>query len=437
MDFPNIKTAKENIRTQLLSDDRVLVVTFSGGKDSTLLLQLVMEVLIELKQEGIEVTKKIYVLSSDTGVEMPIMEAYHFKKMQQLKEFVEKENLSNVEVKLVTPNIEDNFLVCMLGRGYPSPNLNFRWCTERIKIKPTTLFLQSVIDKYSSIVMLLGVRLDESIARANSINKREENERDLTIHEQLPNAYTYSPIKYVPVSELWSYLTSKKALWETHEDMMALYDKGSGEADCNIMLHPNSESCGKTRFGCWVCTVVEKDSSMENAIKNGEIWQKPFLDFRNKIYAYRYDHSKRRDKSRNGTNKAGAFLLSVRKELLRDLFEIEKSVSDKLISILGKRTLLTDEQILKINEEHRKDGDFCNEVLKIANEYGRNFEIIESKMNNDIKDICEANGLDSCFLDEMLKINYKHRHSMRRIGIKKEQDNLISMYIKGAVYEDK
>ena len=89
MDFPNIKTAKENIRTQLLSNDRVFVVTFSGGEDSTLLLQLAIEVWIELKQEDVEVTKKIYALPSDTGAEMPIMEVCHFKKMQQLEEFVE------------------------------------------------------------------------------------------------------------------------------------------------------------------------------------------------------------------------------------------------------------------------------------------------------------------------------------------------------------
>lgn len=435
--FPNIEIAKQNIRKQLLADDRVWVVTFSGGKDSTLLLQLVMEVLLELREEGIEVSKKIYIISSDTGVEMPIMEAYHFKKMQQLRDFVEKENL-NVEVKLVTPNVEDDFFVCMLGRGYPSPNLmTFRWCTDRIKIKPSTQFLQSVIDKYSSIVMLLGVRLDESIARANSINRREENERDLTIHEQLPNAYTYSPIKYVPVSELWAYLCSNEALWETHQDMIALYDKGSGEADCNIILHPNSESCSKTRFGCWVCTVKESDSSMENAIKNGETWQQPFLDFRNKIYAYRYDHSKRREKTKKGQGFAGAFYLEIRKELLKDLFEIEKSVGDKLFSVLGRRTLLTDEQILEINKEHRKDGDFCNDAFKMANQYGRDFEIIETKINEDVKEICKNNGLDACFIDEMLKINYKHRHSMKRLGIKKEQDALITMYVQGVVHEDK
>ena len=33
------------------------------------------------------------------------------------------------------------------------------------------------------------------------------------------------------------------------------------KGDCNIALNPGAPSCGKTRFGCWVCTVVEKDRS--------------------------------------------------------------------------------------------------------------------------------------------------------------------------------
>jgi DNA sulfur modification protein DndC len=433
--YNNIDILIENLRKLYLSDNRIWVITFSGGKDSTFLLHLVILMLLQLKKENIR-TRKIYILSSDTRVEMPIMEAYHFNKMRQIKQFIEQENL-NVEIELVQPEIKDDFFVCLLGKGYPSPNLNFRWCTKRIKISGTEKYLNSIIEKHSSIVMLLGVRNDESITREQSIKKREFNEKDFVIHDNLPNAYTFSPIKDILTSELWDFLSSNKAPWGTHEDMMALYDKGSGEADCNIMLHPNSESCGKTRFGCWVCTVIEKDSSMENAIKNGETWQQPYLDYRNKLYTYRYDHSKRRDKMKLGKLIPGAFYLEVRKELLRDLFEVEKEVASKLEIVTGKRTLLTDEQILAINKEHRNDGDFCNDALKIANEYGRSFEIIDTKINDDVKSICEKNQLDPCFIDEMLKINYKHRHSMKRLGIKKEQNELITAYIQGVVHEDK
>lgn len=143
----NIDTARENIKKQFLADDRAWVVAFSGGKDSTLLLHLTMEVVIEFKKQNIP-TKKVFIISSDTNVEMPIMEAYHFNKMKQLKEFVEKEEL-NVEVKLVTPELKDDFFVCLLGRRYPSSNLNFQWCIQRLKINPSVKYLQNATNEYS------------------------------------------------------------------------------------------------------------------------------------------------------------------------------------------------------------------------------------------------------------------------------------------------
>ena len=34
------------------------------------------------------------------------------------------------------------------------------------------------------------------------------------------------------------------------------------------------------RVGCWVCTVVTKDKSMEAMIENGEEWLEPMLEYR-------------------------------------------------------------------------------------------------------------------------------------------------------------
>lgn len=89
-----------------------------------------------------------------------------------------------------------------------------------------------------------------------------------------------SPIKYWSNEDVWTYLSKNPFPWGDHSYMMSLYDKGSGEGDCNIALNPDSPSCGKTRFGCWVCTVVEKDRSMEGMLKNGEEWMKPLWYFR-------------------------------------------------------------------------------------------------------------------------------------------------------------
>lgn len=429
-----ISKVLKNLKKQFLVDNRPWVLTFSGGKDSTLVLHLTMLMLLELKKEGHN-SKKVYVMSSDTGVEMPIVEIYHFSKMKQLENFVKKEDL-NVEVKIVEPKVEDSFWVCLLGKGYPSPNMMFRWCTQRIKINPTTSYLGNILASNETIIMLLGVRNDESDARAESIEKRELNERELTIHESLPNAYTYMPIKDISTSDLWTFLSNNKAPWGTHNDMMALYEKGSGEADCNIIMHPNSKSCGKTRFGCWTCTVVEKDSSMQGAIANGERWMIPMADFRDKLHRYRYDKTKRREKSKTGDAVSGAFLLDVRKELFRELLEIEKSLKSHFEQRGYRTKLLSDEQIITINIEHKNDGDFYDDVLKIANEYGRNFKIIETELSDDIKEICNDNDLDPCILNELLKEGHKHRHSLKRLGIKKEQNKLITAYVQGVVHED-
>lgn len=431
----NIKKVLENLEKQFLADNRPWVVTFSGGKDSTLVLHLTILMLLELKKEGLK-PKKVYVMSSDTGVEMPIVEIYHFSKMKELETFVKKEDL-NVEVKIVEPKVEDSFWVCLLGKGYPSPNMMFRWCTQRIKINPTTSYLGNILASNETIIMLLGVRNDESDARAESIEKRELNQRELTIHESLPNAYTYMPIKDISTSDLWTFLSNNKAPWGTHNDMMALYEKGSGEADCNIIMHPNSKSCGKTRFGCWTCTVVEKDSSMQGAIANGETWMIPMADFRDKLHRYRYDHTKRREKSKTGDAVSGAFLLDVRKELFRELLEIEQSLKSHFEQRGYRTKLLSDEQIITINMEHKKDGDFCDDVLKIANEYGRNFNIVKTELNDDVLELCEKNDLDPCILNELLKEGHKHRHSLKRLGIKKQQDKLITAFVQGVVHEDK
>ena len=283
---------KERLKKEYLADSRPWVVTFSGGKDSTTVLHLVIEMFLELTEKQREL-KRVYIVSSDTGVEMPIIEDYTTNKLTQISDFIKKEKL-NMEVNLLKPKVTESFWTLLLGKGYPSPNQTFRWCTDRMKIKPATNFLKSLTEQNESILMLLGVRSDESQARAESIAKRDENHRGFSKHGEIPNAFIFSPIKDWTNAEVWTYLSKYPAPWGEHNDMMKLYDKGSGEADCNIALNPEAASCGKTRFGCWVCTVVSQDKSMANMLRNDEdMWMKPLHKFRNKLENYRHDHTKR------------------------------------------------------------------------------------------------------------------------------------------------
>ena len=424
-----IKETKKLLKEQYLADDRPWVVTFSGGKDSSTVLHLTVEVIEELKKENKD-KKTVYIVSSDTKVEMPVIDKYFFKKLDEIKKYINKNQL-NMQVAVVSPESKDSFWSLLLGKGYPSPNQSFRWCTDRLKIKPATKFLTSLSNNNKSILMLLGVRSDESQTRAASIEKRDRNHRGLVKHDNVPNAFVLSPVKDWSNPEVWTFLSTYKAPWGSHSDMMTLYDKGSGEADCNIALNPEAPSCGKTRFGCWVCTVVSKDKSMENMLKNPEdYWMKPLHDFRNKLEIYRdVDSGKRQSIRRNGQKGYGPFSMATRKELFEELIKIEKKLLDKL----DGKYLISDEDIIQIQKEWLHDGDFFESAINLANKYGRNIRHESTKaFSNQEQDyfkiLCEENGIQIELMDKLIQVEHKYRHQLKRSGVFSDIEETVEAY---------
>ncbi len=442
MDLLNqkIATVKSRLKEEFLADTRPWVVTFSGGKDSTTVLHLVIEMLLEMREEGEKQSKKVYIVSSDTGVEMPLIEDYVGNKLDQIEKFSKKENL-NISVNLLKPKVTDSFWTLLLGKGYPSPNQTFRWCTDRMKIRPATYFLKSLSDNNVSILMLLGVRSDESASRAASIEKREDNHRDFSIHPDIPNAFVYSPIKDWTNGEVWTFLSNKTAPWGKHDDMMTLYDKGSGEGDCNIALNPESQSCGKTRFGCWTCTVVSQDKSMANMLMNeSDQWMRPLHDFRNLLDKYRdptkLGKEKRQPRRRNGQKSIGPFKLQTRKELLEKLLQTEQNLKKELTG----KTLISDDEIVQVQIEWLNDGDFFESAIKLTKKYGRNvnYESVKA-FNNDeqeyIESICKENGINKELIDYIMQCEHSYRHHSIRAKAFGEFETIIERFAKGQLNE--
>src|SRR5262249_23553046 len=64
-----------------------------------------------------------------------------------------------------------------------------------------------------------------------------------------------------------------------NRDLVAMY-RNANAGECPLVVDTKTPSCGNSRFGCWVCTVVERDKSMEAMIENGEEWMLPMLEFR-------------------------------------------------------------------------------------------------------------------------------------------------------------
>lgn len=432
----------EKLKEQYFMDNRPWVVTYSGGKDSTTVLHLVITMLQELHKEGKD-NKHVYVVSSDTTVEMPVIEKYTKTRLQQITDFANKSDLK-ISAHKLEPKIEESFWTLMLGKGYPAPTSSFRWCTERMKIDPATEFLKGLVDKHQSILMLLGVRTDESQARATSIESRVLNHRGLSVHDSIPNAYVLSPIKYWTNAEVWTYLSKYPFPWGDHTYMMSLYDKGSGEGDCNIALNPESPSCGKTRFGCWVCTVVETDRSMEGMLRNGEEWMTPLWHYREKIYAYRNDTTKRDTRRRNGQVGAGPFLMQVRKELLRDLLNTQEQVNinyhemkknDKDYNPNEHVELIKDDEIQLIQENWNYDGDISNNAYRIAQEFNRHMDkTIITELRAELEEFTEENFNIDLF-ERIHEIEAYRKNISNRYGILNDIEKRVVDFYKGEFRE--
>ena len=74
-----------------------------------------------------------------------------------------------------------------------------------------------------------------------------------------------------------------------------MYQGASADGECPLVVDTSTPSCGNSRFGCWVCTVVDKDRSMEAMIKNDEekVWMAPLLDLRNDLGDFSKERSRR------------------------------------------------------------------------------------------------------------------------------------------------
>lgn len=279
------------------------IIGYSGGKDSTIVLQLFIEVLMDLKKDNVLLTP-IYVISADTLVENPLVIAKTKSSMNRLDNFCKKNGLP-VVVEMVYPAANDTFFTNLIGRGYPAPLQSFRWCTDRIKIIPANKFITNKIHENGEVIMVLGTREEESASRKASMQKHAIKGNELSAHGTFEAAWTYAPIAKLTVSELWSYLLKTKSPWgDDNNELYKMYSDSSGE--CPLIVDQstkNTVTCGNSRFGCWTCTVVSKDKSLTGFIDSGAEYLRPLLEYRNWILEIRDDNNNRNLFDQNGNLK--------------------------------------------------------------------------------------------------------------------------------------
>ena len=299
----------EEIRYVYMSDERPWIIGYSGGKDSTVVTHLVYTMLKQLPPEKRH--KKVYIVSSDTLVENPLIKIYLDQMLDQLRTAASKEhdNLP-VVVKKVTPEPDNSFWANVIGRGFPTPRTNgtFRWCTDRLKIAPSGKYIQSIIEEQNTeVVVLLGVRKAESSARRKRMEGRELLGRLLNRHETIKKAFVYPAISELTTDDVWDILGSnqRKTAWGgDNNELISLY-AGADSGECPFAgissRDKQQQSCGQSRFGCWICTVVKEDKSLNGFIRSGHRELRPLAEFRKWLMDIRDRDEYREKKRRDGT----------------------------------------------------------------------------------------------------------------------------------------
>jgi DNA sulfur modification protein DndC len=280
-----VEILSEEIRNLYTSDDVPWIIGYSGGKDSTATLQLIWNAISELPLG--ERTKTIYVISTDTMVENPIVAAWVSRSLTKMGQAAFDNKIPILPNRL-TPRTQDSFWVNLIGRGYPAPRHLFRWCTERLKIKPSNRFITGIVSKSGEAILVLGTRKAESASRGANMLKHEKGRvRDrLSPNSSLPGTLVYTPIEDWTNDDVWMFLTQVKNPWGyNNSDLLGMYAGATADGECPLVVDTSTPSCGDSRFGCWVCTLVEKDKSMTAMIQNDaeKEWMLPLLKLRNKL----------------------------------------------------------------------------------------------------------------------------------------------------------
>ena len=386
--------------------------------------------------------KKVYIVSSDTRIENPLIKIYLNKMNELIGQAAERDGLPIVST-MVMPPANNSFWANVIGRGFPTPRVNgtFRWCTDRLKINPSADYIREVIKKEGNeVVVLLGVRKAESIARKRRIEGRELANRLMNRHETIQDAYVYNPIVELTTDDVWDVLLrldGGETPWgSNNNELVSLYaDADSGECPfAGIHAGGQTQSCGNSRFGCWVCTVVKEDKSLNGFIKSGHRELIPLSKFRSWLMSIRDDDDKREKKRRNGTVYEtkdgqmgyGPFTWEARQLILIKLIETQQRMGYELITI---------EELKAIDEIWDAELDLSRRTLVELYEkltgvklpwYQYKEPLIDAETVAELERLAEENDVPFDLVRNIiLSVNYNKNFSNQKI-MKEALDRLLN-----------
>ena len=418
---------------------RPWIIGFSGGKDSTVLLTLTWLALKKIKEQTpvpFQLRRPIYVVCNDTLVENPIISSYVDDVLEQIQKAAREQDLP-IFVRKTIPRLEDSFWVNVIGKGYPVPNTAFRWCTEKMKIKPTARFITEQVDECGEAIVLIGTRKAESVTRARSIKKHEIHGQRLTHHTLLKNTFVYAPIKELMLEEIWYIINAIPSPWGYDNSVLfnIYLDASADDYECPTVVTDKSHgSCGQSRFGCWVCTVVKDDKSMRSLINKGREWMQPLYDFRKQLDEERNIIENRipfRRDGRRAVNDMGPYVFSYRASILKRLLQVQYELQQKDLNI----KLISDQELIAIQVNWYRDFNFIYQVSDIYKSiYKDSFVMDNEKQKNKLeadlmRKVCEDNIEEGELIEQLLLLQKSKSLMQRRRGLKSEIESRLEEFV--------
>lgn len=449
-----INTILSEMEVLYLADDKPWIIGLSGGKDSTAITQLAYKMLINLPTE--KRNKKIWVVSSDTLVDTPISN----KRQRDLCSMIANQAKIDkipLEVKIIKPELDATFWVNLIGRGYPAPNRNFRWCTDRLKIRPMTIFVTEKVKENGEVFILLGIRKEESQTRGRTIEKYNISGTKLSQHNDVKGALIYAPIQEWGEEDVWNFILKSESPWgDDNKFLLKCYSRGEGDAD--FIVSKDQDATGATRMGCWVCTVVKHDKSIMSYIDEGETWLTPLKEFRDEIFEmrdrkecrseWRKDEVKKKIYAdilgreyeglvRFGHKVYGPFTFKARHYILKKLIGLQTNPSP-LKEKLDEQSikLISPEEIQAIVKLWIYEGDDINKINELLKECGAGDSYIDHLLGIDnekyqtrLESICKENNVPLDLIDKLLFVEKDMSALSRRVGIFNKLDGIIENYV--------
>ena len=438
----DIKLLTQEVQKLYCLDEIPWIIGVSWGKDSSAVLQLIWNAIAALPLEKRQ--KTIHVITTDTMVENPIVSAWVRKSMEKLEKASEAHRMP-FKSHLLYPAVEDRFWSGLIGKGYPAPRLKFRWCTGRLKINASNNFIREVIRNCGETILVLGIRKTESSRRAKVMEKLEAKRlrERLSPNANMPNSLVYSPIEDWRTDEVWMYLMQWENPWGgDNKELLAMYRGATADNECPLVVDTSTPSCGDSRFGCWVCTLVNKDKSMEAMIQNDEEkeWLQPLLELRNELDLK--NDRERRDFRRIygkvelfGSDKIepipGPYTKQWREYWLRRVLEAQESVRTNAPEDMKDITLITTEELSEIRRIWREEKhEFDDQLPKIYKQVtGETFQdprpgadnnLLGSEEWDILADICAEDSMHLELLAKLIDTERQYFLKISRKGIYKD-----------------